>query len=158
MEFSHLDDTGSPRMVDVGGKRATLRTAIAQATVLLNERTLELLKARALPKGDVLTVAQIAGIMAAKRTWEVIPLCHPLELTFADIRFKVCDEPPSVILESCVSTAGRTGVEMEAICACSVAAMTVYDMCKSVQRDIVISDIRLISKSGGVHGDYRREE
>ena len=155
MEFSHLDDTGSPRMVDVGGKRATLRTAIAQATVLLNERTLELLKARALPKGDVLTVAQIAGIMAAKRTWEVIPLCHPLELTFADIRFKVCDEPPSVILESCVSTAGRTGVEMEAIMAAQAAAATIYDMVKAVQKDVVINGVHLVYKTGGKSGLFK---
>ncbi len=155
MEFSHLDNTGAPRMVDVGEKRVTKRTAVAQATVILSARTLELLKAKALPKGDVLTVAQIAGIMAAKKAWEIIPLCHPLELTFADVRFKICDEPPSVILESCVSTAGRTGVEMEAIVAAQSAAATIYDMVKAVQKDVIIDGVHLVYKAGGKSGLFK---
>ena len=158
MEFSHLDNQGAPRMVDVGGKAETMRTAIARATVLLNERTLALLKAKALPKGDVLTVAQIAGIMAAKRTWEFIPLCHPLALTHADVRFQVCDTPPSVIVESCVSTTDRTGVEMEAIIAVQAAAATIYDMVKAVQKDVCINDVHLVLKSGGKSGLFKNGE
>ncbi len=158
MEFSHLDGRGAPRMVDVGAKAETKRTAVARATVLLNGQTLELLKARALPKGDVLTVAQIAGISAAKRTWELIPLCHPLALTHADVRFKVVDRPPSVIVESCTSTTGRTGVEMEAIIAAQTAAAAIYDMVKAVQKDVVISDVHLVLKSGGKSGLFKNGE
>ena len=147
-EFSHIDAAGAARMVDVSAKKETKRTAIARAVVELNSHTLELLKARALPKGDVLTVAQVAGIMAAKRTSELIPMCHPLGLTHADVRFKVQDEPPSVLLEASASTSGRTGVEMEAIVAAQVAAATIYDMVKAVQKDVIIRDVRLILKSG----------
>ncbi|MBR4423033.1 MAG: cyclic pyranopterin monophosphate synthase MoaC, partial [Mailhella sp.] len=138
MELSHIDEKGAPRMVDVGGKRKTERVAVARAVVRLNARTLDLLKAKALPKGDVLTVAQVAGIVAAKRTWEFIPLCHPLALTFADVRFKVQDEPPAVIVESLASTTGPTGVEMEAIIAAQMASATIYDMVKAVQKDVTI--------------------
>ena len=145
-EFSHLDASGAPRMVDVGAKSETKRTAIARAVVELNAHTLELLKAKALPKGDVLTVAQVAGIMAAKRTSELIPMCHPLAITHADVRFRVQDEPPSVLLEASASTTGRTGVEMEAIIAAQVAAATIYDMVKAVQKDVVIRDVRLCSR------------
>ncbi|HJD96577.1 bifunctional molybdenum cofactor biosynthesis protein MoaC/MoaB [Mailhella massiliensis] len=157
-EFSHLDASGAPRMVDVGAKSETKRTAIARAVVELNAHTLELLKAKALPKGDVLTVAQVAGIMAAKRTSELIPMCHPLALTHADVRFRVQDEPPSVLLEASASTTGRTGVEMEAIIAAQVAAATIYDMVKAVQKDVVIRDVRLILKSGGKSGLFKTDD
>ena len=125
MEFSHLDSSGAPRMVDVSAKAESKRTAIARSVVHISASTLELLKAKALPKGDVLTVAQIAGIMAAKRTSEFIPMCHPLALTHADVRFLVLDEPPSVLIESSASTSDRTGVEMEAIIGAQIAAATI---------------------------------
>ena len=155
MELSHIDEKGAPRMVDVGGKRETERVAVARAVVRLNARTLSLLKAKALPKGDVLAVAQVAGIMAAKRTWEFIPLCHPLALSFADVRFKVQDEPPAVIVESLVRTTGRTGVEMEAIIAAQMASATIYDMVKAVQKDVAIDDVHLVLKSGGKSGLFK---
>ena len=157
-EFSHLDASGAPRMVDVGAKQETKRTAIARAVVELNAHTLELLKAKALPKGDVLTVAQVAGIMAAKRTAELIPMCHPVAITHADVRFSVQDEPPAVILEASASTTGRTGVEMEAIIAAQIAAATIYDMVKAVQKDVVIRDVRLILKSGGKSGLFKTDD
>lgn len=158
MELSHLDANGRPSMVDVGAKAESSRTAIARAVVELNAKTLGLLKAKALPKGDVLTVAQTAGIMAAKRTWELIPLCHPLALTHVDVRFRVQDMPPSILLEASASTTGRTGVEMEAIIAAQIAAATIYDMTKAVQKDVVIRDVRLIFKSGGKSGLFQIEE
>ena len=157
-EFSHIDASGSARMVDVSAKAETKRTAIARAVVELNAHTLAMLKAKALPKGDVLTVAQVAGIMAAKRTSELIPMCHPLGITHADVRFKVQDEPPCVVLEASASTAGRTGVEMEAIVAAQVAAATIYDMVKAVQKDVVIRDVRLILKSGGKSGLFKVDD
>jgi len=156
--FSHLDASGAPRMVDVSAKSETKRTAIARAVVELNAHTLELLRAKALPKGDVLTVAQVAGIMAAKRASDLIPMCHPLALTHADVRFRVVDEPPSVVLEASASTSGRTGVEMEAIIAAQTAAATIYDMVKAVQKDVVIRDVRLILKSGGKSGLFKVDE
>ena len=158
MDFSHLDASGAPRMVDVSAKKETKRTAIARSVVHISASTLELLKAKALPKGDVLTVAQIAGIMAAKRTSEFIPMCHPLALTHTDVRFLVRDEPPSVLIEASASTSDRTGVEMEAIIGAQIAAATIYDMVKAVQKDVVIGDTRLILKSGGKSGLFKVEE
>ena len=156
-EFSHIDASGAARMVDVSAKAETRRTAIARAVVELNAHTLELLKAKALPKGDVLTVAQVAGIMAAKRTSELIPMCHPLPLTHADVRFKVQDEPPSVLLEASASTAGRTGVEMEALHAVSAATLTIYDMCKAIDRGMHITNLRVIEKDGGKSGHFTQQ-
>ena len=158
MDFSHLDASGAPRMVDVSAKTESKRTAIARSVVHISASTLELLKAKALPKGDVLTVAQIAGIMAAKRTSEFIPMCHPLALTHTDVRFLVHDEPPSVLIEASASTSDRTGVEMEAIIGAQIAAATIYDMVKAVQKDVVIGDTRLILKSGGKSGLFKVEE
>lgn len=152
--FSHLAADGSLRMVDVGAKGETQRVARARAVVDMRAETLDLLKRNALPKGDVLATAKIAGIMAAKRTWEFIPLCHPLAITYADVRFTIQDEPPSVVLETEVRTTGRTGVEMEALTAAQVAAATIYDMAKAVQKDMVIRDVRLLYKSGGKSGDF----
>ena len=156
-DFSHFDSEGNARMVTVSEKDITRRTATAAGRVRLNKNTFELIKNSGIKKGDVLTVAQIAGIMGAKRTPELIPMCHPVIIDGADLRLWLNEEDISVEIEATITCTGRTGVEMEAITACSVAAITVYDMCKSVQRDIVLSDIRLLSKSGGVHGDYKRE-
>ena len=158
MDFTHFDSEGNARMVDVSDKDISLRTAVAAGRVTVNHDTFELIKSGGIKKGDVLTVARIAGIMGAKRTPDLIPMCHPIITDGTDVRLKLNDAECCIDIEAEVKCKGRTGVEMEAICACSVAAMTVYDMCKSVQRDILISDIRLISKTGGVHGDYRREE
>lgn len=152
--FSHLAADGSLRMVDVGAKGETCRVARARAVVEMRAATLDLLKRNALPKGDVLATAKVAGILAAKRTWELIPLCHPLSITYADVRFTIQDQPPSVALETEVRTTGRTGVEMEALMAAQVAAATIYDMAKAVQKDMVIRDVRLLYKSGGKSGDF----
>ena len=155
--LTHFDSEGNARMVDVSGKNISVRNAVAGAKVLLNRETFDLIKGNGIKKGDVLTVAQIAGIMGSKRTPDLIPMCHPVVTDATDVRLKLNEKDVSVDIEACVTCTGRTGVEMEAICACSVAAMTVYDMCKAVQRDIVITDICLLSKSGGVHGDYERD-
>jgi cyclic pyranopterin phosphate synthase len=155
--FSHLDETGRARMVDVSAKGATLRTAVARATVVLSAETYGLLKDQALPKGDVLATARIAGIMAAKRTAELIPLCHPLALSFVDVRFETDDAAHVVLIEAEARTAGPTGVEMEALTGVQVAALTIYDMCKAVQKDIRITDCRLVFKDGGKSGTYRGE-
>lgn len=152
--FSHMDNSGSITMVDVGHKQESQRTAIVEAVVEMSARTLTLLEQAALPKGDVLTTAKIAGILAAKRTAELVPLCHPLPLSFVDVRFTVCHNPPSVRLEAEARTTGRTGVEMEALIAAQIAAATIYDMCKAVQKDIIIRDVRLLHKSGGKSGVF----
>lgn len=150
--FSHLDARGRLSMVDVGGKAATERRAIAEAVVALAPETMQLLRTQALPKGDVLTCAKVAGILAAKRTGELIPLCHPLGLSFVDIRFAITDGCVHITAET--RTTGPTGVEMEAIVAAQMAAATIYDMCKAVQRDIVIKNVRLLHKSGGKSGVF----
>ena len=124
----------------------------------MNEETFSRIQAGTIKKGDVLAVAQVAGIQAAKHTWELIPMCHPLPLTGVDISFSLLENPFRVEITAQVTCSGVTGVEMEALTAVSVAALTVYDMCKAVQRDMVISDIRLVEKTGGVHGDYHRKE
>lgn len=155
--FSHLDKDGNITMVDVGAKPDTQRVAIAEAIVELSPNTLKLLKECALPKGDVLTCAKVGGIMAAKRTSELIPLCHPLNLNLVDVRFEVRDTPPSVRIEAETRTTGPTGVEMEAIIAAQTAAAVIYDMCKAVQRDIVISRVRLLFKDGGRSGALPRQ-
>lgn len=157
-DFTHFDDQGRARMVDVGDKAPTHRTATAAGRMLVNRTTFELIRSGGVKKGDVLTVAQVAGIMAAKRTPELIPMCHPVPLNGIDLKLHLDEERLSVEIEATARCDGRTGVEMEALTAVSGAALTVYDMCKAVQRDMVISDIRLISKTGGVHGDYNREE
>ena len=156
--FSHMAGDGSISMVDVGGKDVTKRIAIVRGAVEMNAHTLGLLKEHALPKGDVLVTAQVAGIMAAKRTSELIPLCHPVPLSFVDVRFEIQDEPPAVLIESEARTSDRTGVEMEAIIAAQVAAATIYDMCKAVQKDMVIRDVRLVHKSGGRTGTFERHK
>lgn len=152
--FTHIKDDGSATMVDVGDKNATRRIAVAGATVILNQKTFELLLQKALPKGDVLTTAKIAGVMAAKRTAELIPFCHSLGLDFVDISFDLEPESSSIHIKSEARLTARTGVEMEALCAAQVAALTIYDMCKAVQKDIKITNCRLLHKSGGRSGEY----
>lgn len=152
-ELSHFDEAGKIKMVDVSAKDATTRRAVASAKVLLNSATLEALRTRSTPKGDPLEIARIAGIMAAKKTSDLIPLCHQIGLSKVDVTADITDDGIAITAEA-VTTA-RTGVEMEALTAVSIAALTVYDMCKAVQKDIVITDIRLESKSGGKQ-DYDR--
>lgn len=158
MDFTHFDDNGKARMVNVSDKDVTQRTATAGASVLVNADTFALIKSGGMKKGDVLTVAQIAGIMGAKRTPDLIPMCHPILIDGVNLNLSLDDEKQSVEILATVSCTGRTGVEMEALTAVSVAALTVYDMCKAVQKDIVISNLRLVNKTGGVHGDFAREE
>lgn len=158
MDFTHFNDEGRAKMVDVGEKPPTRRTATAAARVLVNENTFQLIRSGGMKKGDVLTVAQIAGVMGAKHTPDIIPMCHPIMIDGIDLKLHLDEERCSVEIEATVSCDGRTGVEMEALTAASTAALTVYDMCKAVQKDMVITDIRLISKTGGVHGDFKREE
>lgn len=158
MEFTHFNHQGRARMVDVSEKADTLRTATARARVLLNADTYALVKSGGIKKGDVLTTAQIAGIMGAKRTPDVIPMCHPIALTGADISFELDDENHTIDIFATTKCTGPTGVEMEAMTAASIAALTVYDMCKSAQRDIIIESICLLRKAGGKSGEFRRKE
>jgi len=153
-KFSHLDESGSISMVDVGSKDITRREAVARATVRMAPATLDLLAAMALPKGDVLTTARVAGILAAKQTSALIPLTHPLAISFIDVRFDVDHATSSVAVTSTVRCEGKTGVEIEAMTACSIACLTIYDMCKSVEHGIVIDGLQLISKSGGKSGHW----
>ena len=157
-DFTHFNAQGRAKMVDVGEKNVSCRTAVASGRVLVNEHTFELIKSGGMKKGDVLTVAQIAGVMGAKRTPDIIPMCHPIVIDGIDLELHLDETRKSVEITASVSCDGRTGVEMEALTAVSTAALTVYDMCKAVQKDMVITDIRLMSKSGGVHGDFVREE
>lgn len=149
MSLSHLDSQGRARMVDVGQKPDTERTAVAVGEVLMKPETLALIRAGQMKKGDVLTVAQLAGVMAAKRTAELIPLCHPLALTHIDVTCELRDDLPGVALRATVKTTGKTGVEMEALTAVSVAALTIYDMAKAAEKTMTITNVRLVEKRGG---------
>ena len=153
-DLSHFDEAGKIKMVDVSGKEVTARRAVASGRVLLNSQTLKLLKTQSTPKGDPLEIARIAGIMAAKKTSELIPLCHQINLSKVNVTAEFRDF--GIYLEAEAITNAQTGVEMEALTAVSVAALTIYDMCKAVQKDIVISDIKLESKTGGKE-DYVAE-
>lgn len=157
-DFTHFNEQGRAKMVDVGEKEATCRTAVATARVLVNKETFSLIKSGGMKKGDVLTVAQIAGIMGAKNTSSIIPMCHPILLNGIDLELSPDEQRSSIEIFARVSCSGRTGVEMEALTAVSTAALTVYDMCKAIQKDIMITDIRLLDKTGGIHGDYHWEE
>jgi cyclic pyranopterin phosphate synthase len=156
--FSHLDVKGAMTMADVGEKSRTRRRAVAEAVVHLAPATMELLRQSALPKGDVLACAKVGGILAAKRTSELIPLCHPLNLTFVDVNFDILERPPRVRVVAEARATDVTGVEMEAIVAAQTAAAVIYDMCKAVQRDIVIAGVRLLHKSGGKSGEFNAPE
>lgn len=155
-EFTHFNGKGKAFMVDVGNKNDTDRQAIAFAKVLVNKETFELIKSGGMKKGDVLTTAQIAGIMGAKRTPDIIPMCHPIIINGIDMDLSLNEKDLSVDITSFIKCNGKTGVEMESLTAVSIAALTVYDMCKAVQKDIVITDIKLMKKTGGVHGEYIR--
>jgi cyclic pyranopterin phosphate synthase len=155
--LSHLDEQGQARMVDVGAKAETEREAIATGRVLMQPETLRLLRAGNLPKGDVLATARVAGIMAAKRTAELIPLCHPLLLTSVGVEFAFDERASAVEITATVRCRGQTGVEMEALTAVAVAALTIYDMAKAVERGMVISDVRLLHKRGGKSGDWHAD-
>ena len=157
-DFTHFNGEGRACMVDVGEKEPTRRTAVAAGRVLINRETFALIRSGGVKKGDVLTVAQIAGIMAAKHTPDWIPLCHPVPLSGVDLKLWLDESRLSVEIEATARCDGKTGVEMEALTAVTGAALTVYDMCKAVQRDVRITDIRLLDKTGGVHGDYHGEE
>ena len=152
MEFTHFNEQGHARMVDVTEKAATLRTASAAGTIHMRPETIAAVREGRVSKGDVLSVAQVAGIMAAKRTADIIPMCHPLSLSGIDIRFSIHETGIDIFSE--VRCKGETGVEMEALTAVSTAALTIYDMCKALQKDMKISEIRLLKKTGGVRGDY----
>jgi cyclic pyranopterin monophosphate synthase len=155
MAFTHFNEDGRAHMVEVTEKDDTLRIAIARGSVSMKPETIELIQASRIKKGDVLSVAQIAGIMGAKKTSEVIPMCHPLMLTGVDLSFDIQEN--QIHIEARVRTIGKTGVEMEALTAVSLAALTIYDMCKAADKSMVISDITLIQKTGGKSGDYKRE-
>lgn len=157
-DFTHFNEEGRAKMVDVGEKPPSQRTAVAAARVLVSRETFGLIQSGGMKKGDVLTVAQIAGVMGAKRTPDLIPMCHPILINGVDLSLRLDERRCSVEIQAAVSCDGRTGVEMEALTAASTAALTVYDMCKAVQKDIVISDLRLLRKTGGVHGNFQREE
>ena len=155
--LSHLDESGHARMVDVGHKPDTERLAIARGEIVMQAETLALIRAGALKKGDVLTVAQLAGVMAAKRTAELIPLCHPLPLTQIVVDLELDSDLPGVKIQATVRTTGKTGVEMEALTAVSVAALTVYDMAKAAEKTMRIQNVRLVEKHGGQSGDVVNE-
>ncbi|GAB6035747.1 cyclic pyranopterin monophosphate synthase MoaC [Fundidesulfovibrio butyratiphilus] len=153
--LTHLDDHGQARMVDVGAKTPTLRVAVAEAVVRLAPATFALLSDGGLPKGDALATARIAGILAAKKTADLIPLCHPLGLDAVDVRFTLDEAEHRVVIQAEARLTAKTGVEMEAMTAASLAALTLYDMCKGVQKDIMIESVRLLYKSGGKSGEFR---
>ena len=155
-DFTHLEDQGRARMVDVGDKASSRRKAIARAEIHMSPETIQALTQGGIPKGDVLAVARVAGIQAAKKTAELIPLCHPLPLTSVTVEFEIKED--RVEIESKAETFGQTGVEMEALTACSVAALTIYDMCKALDRLMVIESVALWEKEGGKSGDWKRSQ
>jgi len=158
VKLTHFDDRGRPRMIDVAAKPESERTAVAEGAVRMSPEAFELVASQAVTKGDVLTVAEVAGTMAAKRTGELIPLCHPLGLDLVEVEARLEPELPGVRVTATAKATGRTGVEMEALTAIAVACLTVYDMVKAVDRGMVIEEVRLLSKTGGTRGDWRRSE
>jgi len=158
VKLTHVDERGRAKMVDVTGKEPTTREAVARGRVVMKQETLALIADGGIPKGDVIGVARIAGTMAAKETGRLIPMCHPLELTGIDIFFTDNRERGEIAIEARVRTVGRTGVEMEALTAVSVAALTIYDMCKAADREMIISDVMLVAKSGGKSGSFTRKD
>ena len=157
-KLSHLDDQGRARMVDVSDKDITSRIAVARGTIHMRAETLALIRANKIEKGDVFSVARVAGIMAAKKTSELIPMCHPLNITSVEIDLTLAENPARVEIEASVRVSGKTGVEMEAMTAVSMAGLTIYDMCKAVDREMSIGEIRLVKKSGGKSGTFLRKE
>lgn len=159
-EFTHFNEEGRAKMVDVSDKPETVRTAIAHSSIIVNREIYEGITNNKMKKGDVLAVAQVAAVMACKKTWEIIPMCHPIPLTGVDISFswETGEEYCTLLISSSVKTKGNTGVEMEALTAASVCALTVYDMCKAVDKGMVIGKTYLVEKTGGKNGDFKREE
>ena len=157
-ELTHINDQGRARMVDVSAKPDTERIGVASGRIGMKPETLELITSQKIKKGDVLAVAQVAGIMAAKRTHEIIPMCHPLLLTGVDIHFEIWPETAEIEAIASVKTTGKTGIEMEALHAVSAALLTVYDMCKAVDREMIISEIMLLEKDGGKSGHFVRKQ
>lgn len=157
-KLTHLDSDGRARMVDVGAKPDTERTAVARGAVIMQPETLRLIRDGAIKKGDVLTIARIAGIMAAKKTSDLIPLCHPIALSHLEVTITLDESANSANITATARTIGKTGVEMEALTAVTAAALTIYDMAKAVDRSMRLTDIRLVEKTGGQHGDYRAED
>jgi cyclic pyranopterin phosphate synthase len=157
-DLTHLDAAGSARMVDVGGKPDSERTAVAAGSVTMQPATLAAIRDGNIKKGDVLTIARLAGIMGAKRTAELIPLCHPLALTHIDVTLKIDEDQNAVHIRATCRTVGKTGVEMEALTAVNVAALTIYDMAKALDREMHITDIHLVEKTGGTRGDYHAND
>ena len=153
-KLSHINEQGHAHMVNVTEKAQTVRTAVAEGEIYMAPETLNLIQSGGMPKGDVLAVARVGGIMAAKKTGDLIPMCHPINLTGVDINFEIDTEKSRIIITSTVSCKGETGVEMEALTAVSAAALTIYDMCKAVQKDMHIEGIKLLKKTGGKSGDY----
>jgi molybdenum cofactor biosynthesis protein MoaC len=156
-DLTHIDENGRPRMVDVGAKDDTRRIAVAKGSIYMQPETLRRIKAGRIEKGDVLSVAQTAGIMAAKHTASAIPMCHNILITGVEMDFTIDDKNSAVHIEACATTIGKTGIEMESLYAVSVAALTIYDMCKAIDRGMRITDIRLVRKSGGKSGDFINE-
>ncbi len=156
MEFTHFNEAGRAHMVEVGEKDDTKRIAVARGKIKMKKETIHMIKEGLIKKGDVLSVAQVGGIMGCKKTSELIPMCHNMFLTGSDIRFNILED--SIEIESEVKTYGKTGVEMEALTAVSIAALTIYDMCKAVDKGMVIEDIKLMKKSGGRSGEYIRKK
>lgn len=157
-ELTHINEQGRAKMVDVSAKADTQRIGIASGKICMQPETFRMITDRKIKKGDVLAVAQVAGIMAAKKTWETIPMCHPLLITGVDIQFEMYPESSEIEAIASVRTTGKTGIEMEALNAVSAALLTIYDMCKAVDRGMVIRDILLLEKDGGKSGHYRREK
>jgi cyclic pyranopterin phosphate synthase len=158
VKLTHLDALGRARMVDVGNKPETQRTAVAEGAVRMSREAFEQIAAQSVAKGDVLAVAELAGTMGAKRTGELIPLCHPLQLDLVEVEARLEPELPGVRITALAKATGRTGVEMEALTAVAVGCLTVYDMVKAVDRGMSIEEVRLVSKTGGTRGDWRRSE
>lgn len=156
-KLTHFNQEGRAKMVDVSHKAATVRIAVARGEIKMKPETLALVRDKALAKGDVLAVSQVAAIMGAKKTSEIIPMCHPLFLSGIDVSFTLNEAQSKVEIQAEVKNTGKTGVEMEALTAVAIAALTIYDMCKAVEKDMVIGDIYLVSKSGGKSGEYVRE-
>lgn len=157
MGLTHINEEGRARMVDVSEKKETVRVAVARGEVKMKPETLALIKEGAMAKGDVLAVSQVAAIMGAKHTPDLIPMCHPLALTGIDVSFRIDGQESKVEIEATAKITGKTGVEMEALTAVSIGALTIYDMCKAVDKGMTIGNIRLVSKSGGKSGEFRRE-
>jgi cyclic pyranopterin phosphate synthase len=157
-KLTHLDEQGRARMVDVSEKEVTSRLAVARGTIRMAAATLALIREGKVGKGDVFAVARIAGIMAAKKTSDLIPMCHPLNISSVEIELVAEDRPPRVEIQAAVRVSGKTGVEMEAMTAVAAAGLTIYDMCKAVDREMIVGDIRLIEKSGGKSGTFVRPE